>query len=180
MTEPEWETWDIDLIYQPKKVVSRLNAAIAEFGAIVVERHEEIIFTDARLRWRNPMLMKIRLAMGQRWAFILKSRVWLHRPTRLLIDYGNLFAGTTRPINRIDPRDHFKSREIDAILKGVEIPRPVIRRNYRIHPRPCILDYHPCNGSRANSYPNYTIIDLDKDVKAVLDGDLDRIVNKTL
>ncbi len=46
-----WEYWDAELKNQSKKRLTGLEKAIAETGAIIVDRHEDK-YIEGKLQWR--------------------------------------------------------------------------------------------------------------------------------
>lgn len=157
-----WEYWDAELKNQSKKRLAGLEKAIAETGAIITNRHEDKYF-EGKLKWRNPLLLKVKLPKGKRWQFILASKctIWLAHPPRVqlgLQDMGR-FNGTrywdSPPIPLRGNHDNAK-----------------IRRRYRLHPEHAtyIADYKPeLNGG-------YELIEGIDIVSAVLDGNLDLLL----
>lgn len=158
-----WEYWDAELKNQSKKRLASLEKAIAETGAIIVDRHENKYFED-KLKWRNPLLLKIKLPKGKRWEFILASKctIWLAHPPRVQMgvrDTMGRFDGTTYldfpPIPLRGNHDNAKRR-----------------RNYRLHPTHAayIMDYKPELNSQYEVFEGADI------VSAVLGGDLDLLL----
>lgn len=80
-----YEFWDAELKNQSKERMKRLDRAIAQTGAIVVDRDECVIFEDARLKWRNPLLLKIKVPQRRRYEFMLAAKVWLAEPPRVAV-----------------------------------------------------------------------------------------------
>ena len=152
MNKPtRYEYYDAELKNQSKRRLKMLQQAITQTGAIITDRDEDAYFKEPKLKWRNPLLLRLKLPAGKRWKFILASEctVWLAEPPRVQI-------GEPVP-SKIPLRgDH------DALRK-------VRRRNYRLHgcPEPSIMDYKP------ELSGGYEIFRGSEIVSAVLDGNLD-------
>lgn len=156
-----WEYWDAELKNQSKKRLAGLEKAIAETGAIITDRHEDKYF-EGKLKWRNPLLLKIKLLQGKRWDFILASKctIWLARPPRVQLGLQDVMFRCKRyqgslPIPLRGNHDSTKRR-----------------RNYRLHPEHAayIADYKPeLNGG-------CEVIEDADIVSAVLGGDLNLLL----
>jgi hypothetical protein len=70
-TEIVYEYWDAELKNQSKQQLATLELAIAQTGAAIID-HENKYFTG-KLKWRNPLLLKVKLPKGKRWEFILAA-----------------------------------------------------------------------------------------------------------
>lgn len=114
---PDREYWDLEMKNQSKKRVALVNAAIAEFGAIVHDRYEEKYF-KGNLQWRNPLTLRISLPKGKKYAFILAAKLscWLHEPDRI---------GITEEVFH-KPKVKLKGNHDQSTLETV--------RRYRLHP----------------------------------------------
>ena len=71
-TEIVYEYWDAELKNQSKQQLATLELAIAQTGAAIIDQHENKYFTG-KLKWRNPLLLKVKLPKGKRWEFILAA-----------------------------------------------------------------------------------------------------------
>lgn len=154
-----WEYWDAELKNQSKKRLTGLEKAITETGAIITDRHEDKYF-EGKLKWRNPLLLKVKLPKGKRWDFILASgcTIWLAHPPQ--VQTG------VRDVGRFNGTRYLDSPPITLRGNHANAKR---RRNYRLHPTHAayIMDYKPeLNG-------DYQVIKGADIVSAVLCGDLD-------
>jgi hypothetical protein len=152
--DQSYEYWDAELKHQSKKRLALMEEAVFQTGAIITDRYENKYF-KGRLAWRNPLVLKVKLPKGKRWEFILASKVWLARPSRISLGLE---------LNRCTELPHVPLRGNHDNLK--------IRRRYRVHPENAayIADYRPdLNGG-------YVLIDGADIVMAVLDGDLGLII----
>jgi len=151
--EAKYEYWDAELKNQSKRRLKLLELAISQTGAIVTDRYEDEFFKEPKLKWRNPLLLRIKLPARKRWEFILatKCTIWLAEPLRIQIEYQQQ---PTIPLRG----NH------DALRK-------VLRRTYRVHgyPDAYIKDYKPeLNG-------DYELFKGSEIVAAVFNGELDKL-----
>jgi hypothetical protein len=158
-----YEYWDAELKNQSKKRLAGLDKAIAATGAFITDRHEDKYFED-KLKWRNPLLLKVILPKGKRWEFILASgcTVWLAQPPQVQIGLRDI-------IDRYNGTGDWASPPIP--LRGNHDDAKT-RRRYRLHPEHTayIADYKPeLNGG-------YEVIEGADIVSAVLGGDLDLLL----
>lgn len=146
-----YEFWEAELKNQSKERMKRLDRAIAQTNAIIVDRDECIIFEEPRLKWRNPLLLKLKVPRGKRYEFMLAAKVWLAEPPRVAV------YDRTNPDNL--PRISLRGNHDNAKR----------RRNYRLHPhgREYIADYRPELNGEAEIFNGIEI------VAAVLNGELD-------
>lgn len=157
------EYWDAELKNQSKKRLTGLEKAIATTGAIITDRHEDKYFKD-KLKWRNPLLLKIRLPKEKRWEFILATgcTVWLARPPQVQIGLQDI-------VDRYNRTGDWASQNIP--LRGNH-DNAKIRRRYRLRPEQVayIADYKPeLNGG-------CEVIEGADIILAVLGGDLDLLL----
>lgn len=158
-----YEYWDAEVKHQSKKRMALLERAIAQTGAIVTDRYEWEIFKKDKLKWRNPLLLKVKLPKGKRWEFILVSKytIWLAKPTKLSVpDCYNERSNL--------PYIPLRGNHDSTTLKT--------RRSYRLHPvgAAYIADFRPeLDGG-------YEIIKGADIVAAVLDGDLDLLATSPI
>jgi hypothetical protein len=71
-TEIVCEYWDAELKNQSKQQLATLELAITQTGAVIIDQHENKYFTG-KLKWRNPLLLKVKLPKGKRWEFIVAT-----------------------------------------------------------------------------------------------------------
>lgn len=156
-----YEYWDAELKDQSKRQLASLEGAIAQTGVAITDQHEDKYFTG-KLKWRNPLLLKVKLPKGKRWEFILatKSTIWLAHPPRVQIG----LADTTSRCGR--------HQEVKPIKLRGDHDHAKMRRTYRIHPLDAayIKDYRP---ELDGGYEVFKGVDM---VAAVLGGDLDLIL----
>ena len=155
-----FEYWDAELKTQSKTLLLMLNKALAETGATVISKKECILF-EGRLKWRNPLLLKVKLLKGRRWAFILASncKIWLHEPPR--VQMGTQYIGGFYGTKYLAPPIACRGEHNELTLP--------LRRVYRLHPHHAayISDYRPdLNGDSAY----FEGADM---VSGVLEGNLD-------
>lgn len=160
-TEIVCEYWDAELKDQSKRRLANLERAIAQTGAVITDRHEDEYFTG-KLKWRNPLLLKVKLPKGKRWEFILatKSTIWLAHPPRVQIGLADAMFRCSR------------YQEIKPVKLRGNHDDAKIRRTYRVHPLNAayIKDYRP---ELDGGYEIFKGVDI---VAAVLGGDLDLIL----
>jgi hypothetical protein len=152
MSDKQYEFWEAELKDQSKKRLALLDRAIAKTGSAITDRDEDIIFTDPKLKWRNPVLLKIKVPARKRYEFILEAKVWLFEPPQVQKLYD--------PTNPDDlPRIRLRSNHDNAKR----------RRNYRFHPHghEYIADYRPELNGEAEFFKGAEIL------AAVLNGELD-------
>jgi hypothetical protein len=146
-----YEYYDAELKNQSKRRLKMLKQAIAQTKATITDRDEDVCFKEPKLKWRNPLLLRIKLPAGKRWEFILASEctVWLAKPPRVQIG------------EPVPPRIPLRG-DHDALRK-------VRRRNYRLHgyPEPSIMDYKPELSGGYEVFRGFEV------VSNVLDGNLD-------
>lgn len=157
-----WEYWDAKFKNQANKRLTGLEKAIAKTGAIITDRHENKYF-EGKLKWQNPLLLKVKLPKGKRWEFILASKctIWLAHPPRVQIGLQNM--------SRFNGTRYWDSPPMP--LQGNH-DNPKTRRRYRLHPEGSayIADYKPeLNGG-------YELIEGADIVSAVLSGNLDLLL----
>jgi hypothetical protein len=159
-TEIVYECWDAELKNQSKQRLEALELAIAQTGAVIIDQHENKYFTG-KLKWRNPLLLKVKLPKGKRWEFILatKSTIWLAHPPRIQIGIADTIPQCSN--QKVEPVK-LRGNHDDA----------KIRRTYRVHPLDAayIKDYRPGLNSGYEIFKGTDI------VAAVLNGDLDLIL----
>ena len=147
------EYWKIELKNQNKQKLSTLEENLKKFDGKIIARHESKYFSGKQ-KWRNPLILKISLPHGKRFSFIKASRIWLHRPTKILINSPN-------------------TREIQVPLRGnhEEMLRSYqYKRSTRIDPRQsAYIKSYSSDGS-------FKVIKGAETVKRFLDGDLDIVV----
>lgn len=139
--------WDLELKNQSKKRMQLVNAAIAQFDAIVHDRYGEKYFSGKQ-SWRNPLHLRISLPKGKKYDFILaaKLKCWLFEPPRCNFEFN---------------------REPKLKLKGNhDESRKIKVRNYRIHPIHAAYVWDVRSG---------IILEGAESVKRVLDGELDLV-----
>lgn len=151
-----WEYWDCELKNQSKKRLAMLEKAVIETGAVIVDRDESQYFKD-KLKWRNPLLLKIKLPKGKRWEFILASKCWLSKPPQIQLGLQQWVSSDPPRIPLRGNHDHLKTRR---------------RYRLRLHPENVayIADYRP------ELKGGYKVFEGAGIVAAVLNGDLDLIL----
>lgn len=159
--EVVYEYWDAELKNQSKQRLAALERAIAQTGAVITDQDEDKYFTG-KLKWRNPLLLKVKLPKGKRWEFILatKSTIWLAHPPRVQIGIADAMSRCSR------------YQEIKPVKMRGNHDNAKIRRTYRVHPFDAayIKDYRQ---GLDGGYEVFKGVDI---VAAVLDGDLDLIL----
>lgn len=160
-TEIVYEYWDAELKSQSKQRLATLERAISQTGAVITDQHEDKYFTG-KLKWRNPLSLKLKLPKGKRWEFVLatKSTIWLAHPPRVQIGLADAISRCSR------------HQEVKPIKLRGNHDNAKRRRNYRVHPSHAayIMDYHPeLNGE-------YRIFEGADIVATVLGGGLDLIL----